>query len=100
MKRPTKPAVLSVAFAGLLAAAAALADREDIRQLGETKISLSDAIGIAERHQNGRAFEAGIDDDSFTPVYEVTVVTTDGKVYELDVDGVTGEIRNVREDHD
>jgi uncharacterized membrane protein YkoI len=92
--------VLSVAIAGLLFAGVAQADRDDIRLLAETKISLADAIAVAEKHQNGRAYEAGIDDDSFSPMYEVSVVTADERMYELDVDAVTGEVSNVREEND
>lgn len=100
MKKFFNVGVLSVAFAGLLLAGVAQADRDDIRLLDETKISLVEAVEIAEKHQNGRAYEAGIDDDRFSPVYEVNVVTADGRMYELDVDGVTGVVNNVREERD
>lgn len=100
MKNLFNASVLSVALAGLLVAGVAQADRDDIRLLDETKISLTEAIAIAEKHQNGRAYEAGIDDDRFSPIYEVNVVTTDGRIYELDVDGVTGVVSNVREGQD
>lgn len=100
MKKFAKAGVLSSALAGLLVAGVAQADRDDVRLLDETKLTLTEAIAIAEKHQNGRAYEAGIDDDSFSPVYEVNVVTTDGRLYELDVDGVTGAVSNVREERD
>jgi uncharacterized membrane protein YkoI len=100
MKKFAKAGVLSSALAGLLVAGVAQADRDDVRLLDETKLTLTEAIAIAEKHQNGRAYEAGIDDDSFSPVYEVNVVTTDGRLYELDVDGVTGTVSNVREERD
>lgn len=100
MKKFAKAGVLSAALAGLLVAGVAQADRDDVRLLDETKLTLTEAIAIAEKHQNGRAYEAGIDDDSFSPVYEVNVVTTDGRLYELDVDGVTGTVSNVREERD
>ena len=100
MKKFVNVGVLSAALAGLLFAGVAQADRDDIRLLAETKISLTEAIAIAEKYQNGRAYEAGIDDDSFSAVYEVSVVTADERMYELDVDGVTGEVSNVREEKD
>src|SRR5690606_33887026 len=100
MKKFAKAGVLSSALAGLLVAGVAQADRDDVRLLDETKLTLTEAIAIAEKHQNGRAYEAGLDDDSFSPVYEVNVVTTDGRLYELDVDGVTGTVSNVREERD
>lgn len=100
VKKLIDAGVLSAALTGLFFAGVAQADRDDIRLLGETKVSLMEAIAIAEKHQNGRAYEAGIDDDSFSPLYEVSVVTADDRMYELDVDGVTGEVSNVREEKD
>jgi len=91
--------VLFAATAGLLLSGAAVADRDDIRALAETKISLVEAIEIAQAHQGGIAYEAKLDDDSFTPEYEVEVVLDD-RIYEVTVDGVTGEVRKVKEDHD
>lgn len=78
---------------------AALADREDIRLLSETKISLIEAIQAAEKHQGGKAYEASIDDDSFSPAYEVGVIK-DNSVYDIRVDAVTGKVLGAREDID
>ena len=91
--------VLFTATAGLLLSGAAIADRDDIRALADTKISLIEAIEIAQAHQGGIAYEAKLDDDSFSPEYEVDVVAND-TIYEVTVDGVTGEVRKVKEDHD
>jgi uncharacterized membrane protein YkoI len=99
MKDFLKPLTLSLLCGGLLLPAAAQADRGDIRRLAETRISLTDAIAIAEKSQGGKAYDASLDDDSFTPEYEVNVVVGD-KIFEVSVDGVTGEIRKVREDRD
>lgn len=97
---PYRTRILAAAFAaGLLLPLAAHADRDDLRRLAETKISLTEAIAIAEKKQGGKAFEAGIDDDSFTPGYEVHVAVGE-QVFEVSVDGVTGEVRGVREDRD
>lgn len=91
-----KPVVLATALTGMLFSGMALADRDDIRMLDEAKISLTQAIEVAEKHHNGRAFEAELDHDRFVPVYEVKVVA-EGKVYKVDIDGVSGEIRKVKE---
>jgi uncharacterized membrane protein YkoI len=93
-----KPIAL-VAATGLVLSAAAVADQEDIRLLAETRITLIEAIEIAQNHQGGQAYEATLDDDSFTPEYEVNVVL-DNLSYEVTVDGVTGEVRKVKEDRD
>lgn len=99
MQTINKFSVLLAATVGLALSGAAFADRDDIRALSETKISLIEAIEIAQTHQGGIAFEAKLDDDSFTPEYEVDVVF-DGRIYEVIIDGVSGEVRGVREDHD
>lgn len=83
----------------MLSGAAYAADASDIRLLNETKISLSDAIAAAEKHQGGRAIDASLDDDSFKPAYEVTVVV-DNRVFDVQVDGVTGGVIGSREDID
>jgi uncharacterized membrane protein YkoI len=72
-------------------------DAEEVRALSEAKISLVQAITAAEQYQGGQAYEAGLEDDSFKPEYEIGVVK-DGKVYEVRVDGVSGEVIGARED--
>lgn len=94
-----KPITFIAAGVGIAISTVALADREDIARLAEAQISLVQAIEIAEQHQGGKAFEATLDDDSFTPEYEVDVVV-ENRIYEVTVDGVSGEVRGVREDHD
>jgi uncharacterized membrane protein YkoI len=79
--------------------AAAWADRDDVRALQEAKITLQQAIEAAISHHGGQAYEASIDDDSFSPAYEVSVVK-DNRVFDIRVDAVTGEVSGVREDHD
>lgn len=93
----------NVALAGLalatVPAAAFAVDRGDIRQLNETKITLTQAIAAAEKDRGGRAIDAGLDDDSFRPAYEVTVVAGD-RIWDVQVDGVSGEVTGSREDLD
>jgi uncharacterized membrane protein YkoI len=99
MKTLIKPFIFIAATAGLAIPAAALADQDDIRLLAETRITLIEAIEIAQNHQGGQAYEATLDDDRFAPEYEVNVVV-DNVSYEVTVDGVTGEVRNAKEDRD
>ncbi|MFY0563250.1 PepSY domain-containing protein [Archangium lansingense] len=82
---------------GLAAGAALASDAEEIRMLAEAKITLQQAIDVAQRHQGGQAFEASIDDDSFQPVFEVSVVK-DNRVYDVWVSGSDGKVLRVRED--
>jgi uncharacterized membrane protein YkoI len=98
MKLSTVAASL-ICIAGLGGAGTVLADQDDVRALKESKITLVQAIQAAERHQGGQAYEAGIDDDSFHPEYEVSVVRED-RIYDVRINAVTGEVLGVREDRD
>jgi uncharacterized membrane protein YkoI len=82
---------------GIVAGTALASDADEIKMLAQTKISLQQAIELAQQHQGGQAFEASIDDDSFKPVYEVSVVK-DNRVYDVWVDGVEGKVLRARED--
>lgn len=99
MKRGTKLLAIA-AMAGTMALPLyAMADADDIRGLAEAKITLIDAINAAEKHVGGKAYDAGFDDDSFKPAFEVNVAK-DGKSFDVRVDGLTGEILGSREDID
>jgi uncharacterized membrane protein YkoI len=87
------------AFAGLLFSGIALADRDDAKRLAETKISLTEAVAAAEKHQGGQAYDASLDDDGKSLSYEVEVLVGD-KTYEVTVDAVSGAVANVKEDRD
>ncbi len=99
MKLAAKSALTALLIGGTATAGLAMADIEDARSLSEAKISLVDAIEAAETHTNGKAFEAQIEDDSFSPEFEIGVVA-DNVVYEVRIDGETGEVMSSREDHD
>lgn len=91
-----------VAFAAVFITAFATqarADAEDVRAAAEAKISLVKAIEAAESHQGGKAIDASIDDDSFSPTYEVSVVKDD-RVYDVRIDAVSGKVLSAREDMD
>ena len=67
----------AAAIVGVMGAAtAARADQEDLRLFSEAKVMLTQAIATAEQHLDGRAIGAKLDDDSFKPAYEVTVIRT------------------------
>lgn len=83
----------------LLAGTAAYADHDSIRAMKDAKITLIDAIQAAEKDQGGQAVEASIDDDSFRPSYEVSVMK-DGRLFDVQVDAVDGKILGSREDLD
>lgn len=74
-------------------------DREEIDILNQSNISLTEAIKIAEDNLNGKALEASIDDDAFSPVFEVKILK-DNKVYDVKVDGKSKQVLGSREDRD
>ena len=89
----------AVAITGVTGAAAtaARADQEDLRLFSEAKVVLTQAIATAEQHLDGRAIGAKLDDDSFEPAYEVTIVK-DNRVFDVYVDAVTNAVLGSRED--
>ena len=90
----------ALAVAGVMgAAAAARADQEDLRLYSEAKVMLTQAIATAEKHLGGQAIGAKLDDDSFKPAYEVSVVK-DNRVFDVHVDAVTNAVISSREDMD
>ncbi|MAN73444.1 MAG: peptidase M4 [Henriciella sp.] len=99
MKRSIRTLISATAIGGLATAGLAFADIDDARALEEADISLVAAIMAAEDATQGKAFEAQVEDDSFSPEFEISVLA-DGKVYDVIVDGVTGEVKSTREDHD
>lgn len=98
MNRMNKLTIAALALT-LAPAAAFAADRSDIRLLRDTKISLTQAIAAAEKDRGGKAIEAGLDDDSFRPSYDVSVAVGD-RLWDVQVDGVSGEVTGAREDLD
>ncbi|MCA8900412.1 MAG: PepSY domain-containing protein [Hyphomonas sp.] len=99
MKLAVKSALIGILVAGPVTAGLALADPDDARALSGAKISLIEAIQAAEAHTNGAAFDAQIEDDSFSPEFEVGVVAGN-TVYEVRIDGETGNVISAREDRD
>ena len=89
----------SVAGVAGAAATAARADQEELDLFLQAKVMLTQAIATAEQHLGGRAIGAKLDDDSFRPAYEVTIVK-DNRVFDVYVDAVTNAVLGSREDTD
>lgn len=66
-------------------------DYREIQLVQQAKITLAQAIDIAEKSLPGKAISAEIDDDMPTPVYKVKVVK-DNMIYKVRVDGTTGAV--------
>lgn len=77
----------------------AIAGSKVAEKLENAKITLQQAIDLAEKETGGRAYEAEIEKNSFNIEYEVDVfVVAEGKRYEVSIDAKTGEVLSVRED--
>lgn len=61
---------------------------------------LSEILPRIEREFGGRAIETEIETDHGRWVYEFEILTSDGRLFEVDVDAVTGEILDVEEEVD
>ena len=99
MKLAAKSAIAALVIGGTTTAGLALADVEDARALEGASISLIEAIEAAEAHTSGKAYDAQIEDDSFSPEFEVSVVA-DNRLWDVRVNGETGEVISAREDRD
>jgi len=69
-------------------------EAKELQLFSQAKISLVDAIKVAEQKTGGKALEAELDDDAQAVQFEVEIVK-DGKVHEVKVDGKTGEVLKV-----
>ena len=67
---------------------------QELKLFNSAKISLIDAIKVAEQKTGGKAMEAEVNDDSDTIQFEIDVLK-DGKTHEVIVDGKTGSVLNV-----
>lgn len=74
-------------------------DHKEIEHLANAKITLAQAIEIAEKASGGKAFDASIEDDAKQPEFEVEVVK-DNKIHKVLVNGVDGKVISVQEDKD
>ena len=69
-------------------------EAKELKLFSEAKISLTEAIKVAEQKVGGKAMEAELDDESNTVQFEIEVLK-DGKIHEVMVDGKTGKVLKV-----
>jgi uncharacterized membrane protein YkoI len=103
MKTKTTSVLVLAAVSSVLAAGAAQASesaKHEAEALSNAKISLTDAIRMAEKHGNGQAISADFDFKGGNPAYyEIKVLRDDGKKltkYELDPN--TGKIKEASDE--
>jgi uncharacterized membrane protein YkoI len=88
----------------IMASATAFADddaRRDFEAVSSAKLSLTEAIAIAEEKGNGKAVEADVDSNrSGQAFYAIDVLSHDGqKLTEYTLDASTGEIIEQENEH-
>lgn len=67
-------------------------DPEDRARADEAKLSITEALQIAEKEVGGNVTEIDLDRVHGELIYEVEVETKSGKEYDLDIDAKTGDI--------
>ncbi|MDP2206989.1 MAG: PepSY domain-containing protein [Alphaproteobacteria bacterium] len=70
---------------------------KDIQLLSEATISLSEAIGIAEKHVGGKAIDAELDREDGKAVYDVSVIKAQSE-FDVRLDAASGAVLHVKED--
>ncbi|MBT9099927.1 PepSY domain-containing protein [Methylovulum psychrotolerans] len=103
MKKLTPKTVLALVMTGLIAAAGVTVSQADddkgeaakkLQLFSQAKISLTEAIKIAEQKIGGKALEAELEDKASTVQFEVEVVK-DGILHEAMIDAKTGQVLKV-----
>lgn len=99
MYRYTKLSLLAIAIAatGAVAYAADARLDSDAMAITKAKISLAQAIAVAEQHVNGKAFHAEYEKSMRGWVYDVEVVSG-AKVFDVRVDADKGTVISSAED--
>lgn len=69
-------------------------EASELAALQGAKVSLSEAIGIAEKEAGGKAVEAGIDDENGQYAYEVEVLGSDAE-QEVLIDPASGKVTKI-----
>lgn len=73
---------------------------QDAVNLSNAKLSLPEAVSIAEGHHAGsRSTQAELEFKKGQLYYEVEVVTTDNKVLDLKIDAVSGKVLESKPDN-
>lgn len=104
MHRYLKSSILAIAIAatGVAAYAAKGGMENDAMAINKAKISLTQAISVAEQHAHGKAASAEFEHSKQGWVYEVEVVSA-AKVFDVRVDADKGTVISSvedKEDHD
>ena len=92
-------ALIALGTVGAFAYADSEAKHENdaIADLAKTKVSLSQAITVAEQHVSGKASRASLEDENGRLVYEIEVASAK-KVMDVKVDSADGKVISSKPD--
>lgn len=74
-------------------------ENDAVAELAKAKVALIEAIGTAEKHTQGRAARAELENGRNGPVYAIELVVND-KVFDVRVDATDGKVLSSKEDRD
>lgn len=63
-------------------------------------LSLSEILAAAEAVRPGRVIEVELEKDDGRWVYELELVTPDGRLYEMEIDAATGTLLEIEQEDD
>lgn len=88
--------VIAVGAAVNMAQASESKEKEakELKLFSQAKISLIEAVKIAEQKLDGKALEAELDDESNTVQFDIEILK-DGKIHDVIVEGKTGKVMKV-----
>ncbi|MFJ7735098.1 PepSY domain-containing protein [Lysinibacillus sp. NPDC097287] len=64
------------------------------------RISLQQAMQIAQQRVPGQIIHYGMDMENGVLVYEIFILTSQNRIYEVEVNAKTGMIRKIEEEND
>lgn len=73
-------------------------ENDAVADLAKAKVTLSQAISVAESQSGGRAVKAELEGERGATVFNVEVVTADSKVLDVTVDAADGKVLSSKQD--
>lgn len=83
---------------GLTYAKSGVGENDAVADLTRAKISLTQAVGAAEAQSGGKATRAELEGERGALVYQIEVVSTDSKVFDVKVDAADGKVLSSMQD--
>ncbi len=72
--------------------------QQKVHAAGEAKISADQAIQTALGKVDGTVVEAELEEEDDKAIWEVEIVTADGKLMEVEIDATSGTVLDVEEE--